>query len=253
MILTPYELPSRGLDKSEESISISPLGFQDLIEYSREYETAKSEISKYLIDFKWIKKCISNWKSINLVDLDAVILRWKIASVSGSEEFSTRKSCKTCGNVQVLSLSTAQLNQFIPIDFELNCEVVLGNDRLNFKCPSLEIFDSVVTKVQKSGRVHDIEILKLISSFPDFSTSPNKIESLVINAKLSDIEVLKTLISIYYNSEITISTKCTKCKEADWSMRVNTLIDNPFLSLVLSSKSIEDKILLRKVCRTEES
>lgn len=253
MILTPYELPSNGLDPNEESVDITPLGFQDMIEYSREYESAKNPLAKYLVDFKWIKKCIPTWKTINLVDLDAVILRWKVASVSETNEFSIRKKCPNCGTMQTLSLQVNQLAKFIPIEYDIECSVYLNKETLRFRAPSLETFDGVITKISKSGRVHDVDILKLIASFPDFEGSPNKIESIVVNAKLSDIEVLKTLLSIYYKSEVTISTRCSKCKEESWSMRVNSLIDDPFLSLVLSTESTESKISLRKVRGTEES
>jgi hypothetical protein len=247
MILTPYEMPSRGLDKTSEPVNIEGMGFQDMLEYSREYEKAKTPYQKYLIDYKWIKKSITNWQSINLVDLDAIILRWKIESVSRTNEFTVRKACPECGEVCTLNLEMDQLTTFIPVEFDLSGEVVLGDTRLEYKIPNLLVFDEVLTRLSKSGRCKDIELAKLISFFPDFKVRPNIVESMVLNAKLDDIQVLKTLSSVYLRSEISINTRCTNCKNGVWSMGVTTLIDDPFLSLVLSSGSIRDKISLKQI------
>lgn len=253
MILTPYELPSHGLDQNSESISIRGLGFQEMIEYSEEYERAKTPFKKFLVDFEWTKKLIPNWRKINLVDLDAVILRWKIASVSDSNEFSVRKECPNCGTPQVLELTVEQFANFIPIEYALECQITLGNHQYDVKCPDLEHFNEVLTKTSKSGRIKYTELLKLISMIPDFDVHPNQVESAVLNAKLSDIQVLKTLSTIYLRSRITVKTTCSHCKGGDWSMGVSSLIDNPFLSLVLSTGSIENKISLGKIHGTDES
>jgi len=242
MILTPYELPSNGKDPNSEPITINGLGFQDLLIYSREYEAAKTPLQKYLVDFNWIKKVVPNWTKINLVDLDSVILRWKIESVSGTKEFTIRKKCPDCGEELDLSLEVQQLSIFKPIEYSLENVCELSGTTYRYQCPNLEFFDSVVSKVIRGGRVKDIELLKLISIFPDFASRPNQIESLVLNAKLSDIQVLKTLSSVFFRSSITIRTRCPKCKCEEWSMGVSSLIDNPFLSLALSSGTIEDKI-----------
>lgn len=253
MILTPFELPSHGLDSNSESIQIVGLGFQDMIQYTEDYEAAKTPFKKFLVDYEWTKKLIVNWRKINLIDLDAVILRWKIASVSSTNEFSIRKTCPSCGFEQVLSLSVEQLSNFIPIGYALTGEIILGNKMYTYECPSLEHFDDVVTKVTKYGRIKYVELLKLISMIPDFDIYPNQVENAVINAKLDDIQVLRTLSTMYLNSKVTIKTKCTRCKSEDWSMGVASLIDNPFLSLVLSSESIKDKITPGKIRGSDES
>jgi len=247
MILTPYELPSRGLDKNSEPVNIEGLGFQDMLEYSREYEKAKSPYTKYLIDYKWIKKSISNWQSINLIDLDAVILRWKIESVSGSNEFTVRKQCPECGQIMTLNLELNQLSSFLPVEYGLAGQVILQGAKIDYECPSLMVFDEVLTRLNKSGRCKDIELAKLIALFPDFKIRPNIIESAVLNAKLIDIQILKTLSAMYLRSEINIRTRCLNCKNEDWSMGVTALIDDPFLSLVLSTGSIRDKIFMQQV------
>lgn len=253
MILTPYELPSHGLDSNSESISIVGLGFQDMIQYTEDYESARTPFKKFLVDYNWTKKLITNWRKINLVDLDAVILRWKIASVSSTNEFSIRKSCPHCGAEQVLSLSVDQISNFIPIEYALSGDIVLGNKKYSYECSNLEQFDDVVTRVTKYGRIKYVELLKLISMIPDFKIHPNQVEAAVINAKLEDIQVLRTLSTIYLNSKVTIKTKCSQCKSEDWSMGVSTLIDSPFLSLVLSTGSIKDKITLGEIRRSDES
>lgn len=251
MILTPSELPSHGLDSNSENLSIRGLGFQEMLQYSEEYESARTPFKKFIIDFEWTKKLIPNWRTINLVDLDAVILRWKVASVSDSNEFSIRKECPHCHSLQTLELTVEQLNNFVPIEFGLTGEIVLGNTNYLYKCPSLDHFNDVYTKISRSGRVKYVELLKLISMIPDFDAHPNQIENAVINAKLQDIQVLKTLATVYLRSKVNIKTTCSNCKGGDWSMGVTSLIDNPFLSLVLSSGSIEDKITFGEICRSE--
>lgn len=253
MILTPYELPSRGQDPNSESISFNGLGFQDMITYSEEYESAKTPLQKFIVDFNWTKKLIPNWRTINLVDLDAVILRWKIASVSETNEFSVRKVCPNCGTPQVLELSVEQFDNFLPIEYGLTSEIVLNKVHYQVKCPSLDHFNDVITKTNKSGRIKYVNLLKIISMIPDFDVHPNQVESAVLNARLSDIQVLKTIETVYLRSKITVKTSCSHCKGGDWSMGVASLIDNPFLSLVLSTGSIEDKITIGEIRRNDES
>ena len=253
MIITPNELPTNGLDKKSESINVTGLGFQDMMEYTNEYQSAQTEFKKYLIDYQWIKKKVSNWKSINLADLDAVILRWKIESVTNTNEFSVEKTCPICGTRQTLNLEVQQLKHFIPIDYYLFGEVVLGRSKYEYRCPTLEEFDEVVKRVGRFSNCKSIELLKLIATFPEFKNHPNKIEKLVLDARHQDIQVLKLLSNIYYKSEITVATKCINCKGGDWSMGVFSLIDNPFLSLVLSTGSIEDKISIEQVRRDRQS
>lgn len=253
MILTPYELPSRGLDKNSEPINIEGLGFQDMLEYSREYEEAKSPYQKYLVDFKWIRRTISNWQNINLVDLDSVILRWKVESVSGTNEFTVRKQCPVCGEICTLNLELSQLSSFVPVEFGLSGEVVLNDTKLQYDAPNLMIFEEVMNRLNKSGRCKDIELAKLIAFFPDFKIRPNIVESMVLGAKLADVQVLKTMSAIYLRSEVQLKTRCLNCNNGEWSMGVTTLIDDPFLSLVLSTGSIRDKIHPQQVRGDAES
>lgn len=247
MILTPSELPSNGLDPKSESILLDGLGYQDLLTYSHEYESARTPLKKFLVDYEWIKKKVSNWKSINLMDLDAIILMWKVATVSETNEFSVVKKCPVCGHEQELNLTLEQLSTFVPTQFHLSGTVTLSGTEYEYKCPQLADFEEVVTRVIRSGRVKDIEILKLISMFPRFRDRPNEMEALVINAKVSDIQALKLLAEVFFNDKITIRTRCANCKQGDWSMRVASLIDAPFLSLVLSNPTAQNKVILEQV------
>lgn len=253
MILTPYELPSNGLDPNSESISIKGLGFQQLIEYSKEYENAKTDLDKFTVDYNWTKKIISDWQHINLVDLDSIILKWKLESVNEGNTFSVVKTCPHCGHKQTLELSLEQLGSFAPINYALTGEIELGGTRYQYECPSLDYFDDVFTKITKYKQVHYINLIKLISMIPEFSRKPNQVQSAVVNAKLSDIQVLRTLESIYLNSNITINTHCSNCGGGDWSMSVLSLIDNPFLSLVINCQSFKDKVILGEIRRDNES
>jgi len=83
--------------------------------------------------------------------------------------------------------------------------------------------------------------------FPRFRDRPNEMEALVINAKVSDIQALKLLAEVFFNDKITIKTRCANCKQGDWSMRVASLIDAPFLSLVLSNPTAQNKVILEQV------
>lgn len=251
MILTPFELPSQGLDKQSPVLNVNGLGFQDLLDYSNDYTKADTPMKKYLVDFEWIKKVFPNeWRNINLVDLDAIILRWKMESLSGSNELTITKKCSECGEINTLSVILDQITTFIPVEYDLEGDVTLGEETYHYRCPSLEEFNDVVIRNSKSGRCRNMELLKLIALFPDYNkVRPNLMENLVLNAKLIDIKVLKTLSSVYFKSEVRLQTKCSKCKNGDWSMGVSTLIDNPFLSLVLSSGSTRDKIVFKQIRR----
>jgi len=253
MILTPFELPSQGLFKRSPVLNITGLGFQDLLDYSREYQEAQTPMKKYLVDYEWIKRVFPNeWRDINLVDLDAIILKWKMESLSENNELTITKACPKCGEVNTLNIILEQLTTFIPVEFDLEGEIELGGDIYKFRCPSLDEFDSVVIRNSKSGRCRNIELLKLISLFPDYNhTRPNLMENLVLNAKKLDMKALKTLSSVYFKNEIRIKTRCSKCKSEDWSMGVSSLIDNPFLTLVLSTGSTRDKIIFKQIRRTE--
>ena len=250
MIVHPSEMPSRGLDKNSETINIPSLGFQDLLLYTREYEAAKTPVHKYLVDFKWIREKISNWDKINLIDLDYVILLFKKCMISDKNEFSVEKACSECGEINELNLEVTQISYALPIEYMLGGAVRLGPDNreYEFYAPNLAFFKSVVDKVSRSGRCKDIDLIKLIAFFPEFEKYPNKYEALVLNAKQDDIVVLSTLKSIYLRSEVNIKYHCSKCKGGNWSLRVNTLIDNVFLSLVKSASSTESKISVKQIC-----
>jgi hypothetical protein len=248
MIVNPRELPSRGLDSNSESLNIKPLNFQEMIEYTRNYDASRSELDKYICDVELVKKRIHNWKSINLMDLDYVIFLIKKESVSQEAEFSVRKTCNECGEENTLYLDPGRLVMPTTTKYELRGTVQLKGREVKFQLPSLEVFDKVLTKIARFKKVKELRLIKLIAMFPDFADRPNDIEDMVVTATNEDIVVLRTLESLYLNSSVSIEYKCTKCKGGSWSIGVHTLIDDIFLSLVLSTKSIESKISIKQVC-----
>lgn len=251
MIITPAECPSCGLDKESPTIEIKPMGYQDLLAYSRELHAATSPVGRFFVDFSWFKKSIPAWKSINLIDLDWLIFKWKLASVSDESEFVIKLKCPECGKEQELMLDVSRISDPVKPDYYLGGTIKLGNPERSyeFKCGNAEFFDNVLDKCYRSGRVKDIDTIKLISMFPEFGNNPNQIERLIINATLDDIRVLETLKLMYLDTHVKLKYRCEFCKGGTWSMRVSSLIDNPFLGLVQSQKSIKSKITVEPIRR----
>lgn len=247
MIVHPNDLPSQGLDNNSEILRIEPLNFKEMIKYSRELARAKTELQKYLIDFDLIKSRIPNWRSINLMDLDYVIFLMKKVSVSSDSEFTVSMICPDCGAENTLYLDLGRVSKPTQLLFDLSGKVELNGELLEYRCPSLEEFDKILTKMTKFRKTDEIRLIKLVSMFPKFNELPSKIESSVLEAVGDDIVVLSTLESMYLDSKVDIDHKCNQCKGGDWSMGVNSLIDNVFLSLVLSTESTESKIHAKQI------
>lgn len=247
MIVHPNDLPSQGLDNNSEILRIEPLNFKEMIKYSRELARAKTELQKYLIDLDLIKSRIHNWRSINLMDLDYIIFLMKKVSVSSDSEFTVSMTCTDCGTENTLYLDLGRVSKPTQLLFDLSGKVELNGEVLEYRCPSLEEFDKILTKMTKFRKTDEIRLIKLVSMFPKFNELPSKIESSVLEAVGEDIVVLSTLESMYLDSKVDIDYKCSQCKGGDWSMGVNSLIDNVFLSLVLSTESTESKIHAKQI------
>lgn len=249
MILTPKDCPSNGLDPDSPSISFRPMGYQDLLTYSKELAEASHPIKRFLIDFQWFRKYVPNWKTINVVDLEYCIFRWKLNSVSQESEFSLTLRCPECGKTQHLSLNLTDLGECKKIDYFLGGTVKLGNPERDYeiKACSAEVFLDVLTKCSTSRRVTSIDTIKLISMFPEFKASPNQIERLVLEANHDDVRVLELVKTMYLETYVTIRSRCLNCHGGGWSMRASSLIGDPFSQMVRSSKSIASKISFKQV------
>jgi len=249
MVITPTECPSNGLDTDSQSIDLRPLGYQDLLLYSHELASVDNPIARFNIDFKWFRQYVPNWKSINIVDLEYVMFRWKLNSISPDSEFNIKLKCPTCNHTEDFSLDLSMLDKPKTIDFYLGGTVKLGNPEstYEYKCCSSEVFFDVLNKCTRSRRVTSIDTIKLISLFTDFKSNPNLIERLVLDAKYDDVRVLESLKALYLNTRIKLRINCPKCNGGDWSMRASSLIDDPFLVMVQSEKSIESKIAVKQI------
>lgn len=247
MVLLPLDLPSKGIDPRSQSQTFSPFNFTEMIEYSRSFESCKTDLHKYLLDIEWVKKKFDNWKVINLVDLDYCIFMMKKISISKDGEFVVSKPCSDCGEDNELYLDTSRTLMPLNLLYNIKGVINLNNRDYLYELPTLDRFTEIVTIVMRSKRVKDIKILKLISIFPEFDSKPNDIEDLVSKAVLEDIIELETLHSMYLESKINIDYKCKKCKGGHWSISISLLIDQLFLSLFLSGKSTKTKINVKPI------
>lgn len=247
MRITINELPSRGIDDRSEEININPLTFRDLLTYTRNQESAKDELSKFLVDYNQFKSKVNNWKSISLMDLDYLIFRYKKLTVSDDKEFSVELTCEDCGSRNQLYLDSTLINVSKQLRYDYRGSIVLNNKTYTYEVPTLEFFDSVLTKIIKYNKGFELKLIKLITCFPDFKNSPNEIESLVVNAKGDDIIRLSVLYSMYFDSKININHKCKNCSGGHWSIEVRSLIDQVFLSMLLSRTDVTNEIITKQI------
>lgn len=248
MIIEINELPSKGIDPRSQSLEIKPLTFKELLKYSREQDSAKTDLQKFLVDYNYLKSTLPNWKSISLMDLDYVIYRFKKLTISDNKEFNVEHKCSDCGTLNTLYLDDSRINLSHQIRYDYKGQIVLNNKTYQYEIPTLEFFDSVLTKITRYNKGFELIIIKLISTFPDFNNSPNEIESIVINAVGDDIIRLSVLESMYYDSKININHQCRNCRGGQWSISVRTLIDQVFLCMLLSRTDVTDQIITKQVC-----
>lgn len=247
MILHPSEMPSRGIDPKSEALNIPILGFSDLIEYTRNMEATTTEIGKYLLDVELVRSKIHNWKSINLIDLDYIIFMIKKLAVSSGSEFTVEKVCTDCNEVNTLYLNTESLAMPTSLIYDIKGVAIIRDVKWIVEVPNLEEFYPILTKIDKFKKVKELRLLKLISLFPEFKRQPNLIEDMIVNAHTDDIVVLQALEYMFLDSSIELPHSCTNCREGRWSMKVNTLIDQVFRSMVLSSSADGSKVIFKQV------
>lgn len=247
MVITPSQLISKGLDPKSELINIEPLNFKDLLIYTKEWESAKTPLQEFLVDYNLVKKLIYNWNTINLIDLKYIIYLIKKESVSSTKDFTIEKKCRDCGKVNTILIDTSSILLPVVTAYDIKGYIVLDDKTYQYEVPSLEYFDKVLNMVTRTKKDIDLRLIYLISCFPDFIKTPNLIEDLVIKSTRENIIQLVTLESMYFNPEIYINHKCNSCNSEGVSMSVDSLIDNVFLCLFLSNRSLENKIICEQV------
>lgn len=247
MLITINELPSRGIDEKSEQVNLRPLTFRELLIYTREQESAKDDFSKFIVDYNEFKSKVTNWKSISLMDLDYLLFRFKKLTVSDDKEFSVELACSDCGSLNQLYLDSSLINTSQSLRYDYRGSIVLNNKTYTYEVPTLEVFDQVLTKISRYKKGFELKLIRLISCFPDFKNNPNEIESLVVNAKGDDIIRLSVLDSMYFNSKININHKCNNCSGGHWSIEVRSLIDQVFLSMLLSRTDVTNEIITKQI------
>lgn len=248
MILHPQDLTSRGIDSRSKILTFTPFTFSEMIEYSEEYETLKTRLQKFLLDYKWVKKKFDNWESISLIDLSYCIFMMKKISIASDTSFTTEYKCSDCSEVNTLYLDTTRLANPLNLVYDIKGTINLNNKEYDYSIPNLEEFDKVLDKINRFNKVKELRLIKLISVFTDFEASPNLIERLVVDATGDDIIRLLTLESMYFDDKIVIDHKCRSCKEGSWSISMDILIDQLFRNLLLTRESIETKINTKQIC-----
>jgi hypothetical protein len=247
MLLTPQVLPSSGIEERSKAIEVRGLNFTELLEYTKSKNSCKNEFDNFILDYSWVKRKISNWQDISLIDLDFVIYTIKRLTVSDNAEFSTEMRCTNCNAINELYLSADQVKMPDPLRYDIRGKIVLSGQDLQFEIPMLDFFDECFSKIARYKNVKDLQVIKLITCFPEFKNNPNRIQNLVANAVVDDIVALSTLEAMYFDSQLTFDYKCSKCGGGHWSIGIRALIDNVFRSLLLSRRSVETKIDVRNV------
>lgn len=250
MIISPVDSPSQGLATNSKTQSFTPINFSEMIKYSEEYETCKTELQKYLLDISWVKKKFNNWEFISLVDLDYYIFLMKKISVSSDTEFVVERKCTDCDKLNILNLDTTRIGMPLCLGYDVSGVITLSEIDYKYKVPYLDDFEKILLKISRFKK-HDLRIIKLISLFPDFEGRPNDIEKLVVEATGDDIVRLLTLENMYLSSKVELDYKCSSCKEGSWSISINILIDNVFQSLLLTRESIETKITTKPIPKSQ--
>lgn len=240
MILTPNDLPSKGLYvPTPTPIYLRPLNFMEILEYSN--EVTGNSIKEYLRDIKWLMKLDPNIKNHSLYDLDYLIFMMKVHTISDNKTFSTDIECPKCGTKNRIEIS---LDDFSFIDVEKESErvkrVKLGGTTFNIKVPTIETFAEVLYTYSLYMKTDKAEIPKLVSLFAEFSTMPNHVEEAIFNANRNDISILYMLEMKYLSSTNPIKRTCSNCNDkGGMAIGISSLIANMFRDVLLNN-AIDD-------------
>ena len=242
MILLPNDLPSNGEYSSSPPLTFKPFNFVEILEYSN--EVTGNSVKDYLRDIRWLIKQDPEVLNHSLYDLDYLIFIMKVHTISDTKEFQTDV---TCGNCKSKNRVTFGLEDFKFIDVEPNTErisrVLLGGFKYMIKIPTIGTFYEVLKTYGLYQKTDKVEIVKLISLFPEFQTIPNDIEVAVLGANRADIAILYMLEAKYLNSTKSIKRNCGNCsKEGGMAIGISSLIADMFRDVLLNNPIDESQI-----------
>lgn len=247
MILHPIDLPSKGIDPKSKLQDITPMNFQELLDYTEEHESAKTELQKFAIDLKYLKKHCTDYDVINLMDLDYCIFIFKQVSVSSNSEFSTERTCPECEKVQTLHLTLEQIGKSQDLLFHIKGKIKLKEQEWGYTIPTVVEFEDYLTQAINFRKKIPLKLMRLVRCLDISENSLNKAEDLVLNAVQDDVKILSVFDNMYFQILLDVKSKCNNCKYEGWSISVEALIDHVFRSLLLSGKSPSTQIQAEQI------
>lgn len=242
MILTLEDLPSKGKFGHAPAISLRPLTFREMIDYSN--EVTGNPLKSYLRDIKWLRFLDSNILQHSLYDLDYLVFMMKVHTISDNKEFQSEIKCRQCGHEERIDFDLGDF-KFKDIEEEGKQvkRVVLNGFKYVIKVPTIGDFLEVLNKYVLYNKVSQADVVKLISLFSEFPTIPNDVERDVLNATRDEIAVLYLLEDKYLTSVKPIIKKCNKCEnERGMAVGVTSLIADMFRDVLFNNTAIESKI-----------
>lgn len=242
---SPSDLPSKGYlvpGKSAPSFNIRPYTFLELVNYL-ERETNSNAVKSLIKDIDHLKLIDPNILKQSLFDLDWLIFHMKVYTISESLTIKSEITCPICSERNNLSIDINDF-EFQVIDRQESIrKVILGGKAFTIEVPTIETFYGILQKYSMYEKVMNVDIIKLISLIKDFDTIPNIVESAVLNSTREDIVKLHYLESNLLSS---VKPKYIKCSNKNCSnhksergmvVRIESLITNLFLSLILNNES----------------
>lgn len=242
MILTISDLPSNGKFGTAPPLRLRPLTFLEVIEYTS--EVTGNTVKNYIRDIKWLRKLDENVVHHSLYDLQYLIFMMKVHTISDNRSFQSEVSCPNCGNRDAVSFDLGDFNfRDLSDKDKLPTKVELGGFKYDVKVPTISTFLEVLNKYALYKKSDNVDVVKLISLFPEFASSPNDIENAVLNATRKDISILYLLEVSYLNSMEPLKKICTKCKnEGGMMIGISSLIIDMFRDILFNSHIDEDEV-----------
>lgn len=244
MLLLPNDLPSGGAYAISPPIKLKPLTFLEILEYSN--EVSGSKVKDYLRDISWLRKMDPGILQHSLYDLDYIIFMMKVHTISDDKEFQTDVKCDSCNHRNRIHFTLGDF-KFIEVEStkDLISRVLLGGYKYKVKIPTVEQFLNVLNKYSLYKKTDNVEVIKLISLFPEFETMPNDVENAVLNASRQDIGILYLLETKYLSSTESIKKVCSNCNnERGMAIGISSLIADMFRDVLFNNPIDESQVQL---------
>lgn len=234
MILTPNDLPSKGLYSNAGPLYLRPLSFLEMIEYTN--EVTGNSIKDCIRDLKWLIRLDSSVKDHSLFDLDYLIFMMKVHTISDNKDFVSNIKCPVCGTDNRIEIDLGDF-KFVdakPKD-ELIKRVVLGGTKFHIGIPTIGEFMDVLNTYSIYQKTDKVEIPKLVSLFPEFKTIPNVVENAIFNSTRKDISILYMLETNYLSTTEPIKRTCAKCDiKGGMAIGISSLIADMFRNVLFN-------------------